>query len=85
MSNSAKPFVDYDEQQILQKVYNPTDASLAVGSFVAAELNNNIQFSYPNNITDTISFFEGATLLYTLTIVYVDSSQAKILSVTRTT
>ena len=81
---TSKKFTDYDHQQILQKVYNPADATLAVGSFVSAELGNNMQVGYPNATTETYSFYEGSTLLYTLTVVYTDSTKGSLSSVTRT-
>jgi len=84
MSGTNKPFTDYDHQQILQKAYNPDDATLAVGSFVAAQLNNNIQAGYPDSVTETYSYYEGSKFLYTLTVVYTDSSKAALSSVTRT-
>jgi hypothetical protein len=84
MNSTTKPFTDYDQQQILQKVYNPADATIAVGSFVAAELNNNIQVGYPNGTTETYSFYEASTLLYVLTVIYTDSTKVNLLSVTRT-
>ena len=84
MSGTNKKFTDYDHQQILQKAYNPDDATLAVGSFVAAQVNNNIQVAYPDSVTETYSFYEGTTLLYTLTVVYTNSSKGSLSSVTRT-
>lgn len=83
MSNT-KPLSEYDQTQILQKVYNPADATLAIGSFVAAELNNNLQVAYPSSTTETYSFYEASTLLYTLTVVYTDSTKSNLSSVTRT-
>jgi hypothetical protein len=82
---------DHDATQILQKVYNPAEGTLAVGSFVNKTLGNNIQVAYPNATTETYSFYEGTTpnfvgptLLFTLTVVYTDSTKANLLSVTRT-
>lgn len=84
MSNTSKPFTDYDHQQILQKAYNPADGTLATGSFLAGALNNNVQVAYPSATTETYSFYEASTLLYTLTVVYTDSTKANLSSVTRT-
>jgi hypothetical protein len=84
MADSNKPFTDYDHQQIFQKAYNPADATIAVGSFVGAELGNNVQAAYPNATTETYSYYEGTRFLYTLTVIYTDSTKANLLSVTRT-
>lgn len=85
MSETTKRLSEYDQTQILQKVYNPTEGVLATGTFLSAQLNNNVQVAYPDDHTETYSFYENTSLLYVLTVVYTDSSKANLASVTRTT
>lgn len=84
MSNTTKPRSEYDMTQIIQKVYNPAEGTLATGTFLSGQLGNNIQVAYPSSSTETYSFYEGVTLLYTLTVTYTDASKASLSSVERT-
>lgn len=85
MSNTEKPRSEYDQTQIIQKVYNPVDGTLATGTFLQGQLNNNIQVAYPSSTTETYSFYEGTTLLYVLTVTYTDAAKGNLSSVERTT
>lgn len=85
MGISNKLRSEYDQTQIIQKVYNPADGTLATGTFLSAELNNNVQVAYPTSSSETYSFYENTDLMYVLTVVYTDSTKASLLSVTRTT
>ena len=86
MSDTRKPFSDFDQTQILQKVYNPSEGVLAVGSFLTAQVGNSVQWNSLSSSSEAYSFYEnnGANLLYTLTIIYTDSTKNQIQSVTRT-
>jgi hypothetical protein len=83
MADSKNPLSTYDQEQILQKVYDPS-AVLAVGSFLSKEVGNQILWSSINSTTEAYTFYEGTNLLYVLTIVYTDNTKAQLLSVTRT-
>lgn len=85
MGQTTKPRSEYDQTQIIQKVYNPAEGVLATGTFISAQLNNNVQVGYPDDHTETYSFYEVSNLLYVLTVVYTDSTKESLLSVTRTT
>ena len=84
MSDTNKSFSEYDQTQILQKVYNPAEGVLATGTFLSARVGNQIAYSSINSTTEAYSFYEGVNLLYVLTIVYTDSSKAQISTATRT-
>lgn len=85
MSDSTqRPLSNYDQTQIIQKIYNDTDGSLTTGTFLSQEIGNNIQAAYPNSTTEVYSFYENGHFLYALTVVYTDSSKANLSSVTRT-
>jgi hypothetical protein len=83
MANSNNKLSDYSQEQILQKVYDPS-AVLAVGSFLSKEVGNQITFSAINSTTEAYTFYEGSNLLYVLTIVYTDNTKAQFATVTRT-
>jgi hypothetical protein len=91
-NQTSKVRSEYDETQIIQKVYNQTEGVLATGTFLTSLIGNNIQVAYPNATTEVYSFYEGTTpsvtgptLLYILTVVYTDSTKNNLSSVTRST
>ncbi len=84
MSNTTKPFSEYDQTQILQKAYNPTEGTLAVGSFVAGKVGHKITRSIISATVDDFSYYDGATLLYTLRVTYNNASHDEVDQVERT-
>jgi hypothetical protein len=69
---------------IAREIYNNTDKSITTSSFISAKVGNKITLAQPNTVTDIYSFFEGVTLLYSLTIIYTDPTKAVLVSVERT-
>lgn len=88
MSTSDKPMSQRDGQQTLQLSFNDVDNSLTSSGFLTGLLGRKITQTISTTTvtgdTSVISFYEGATLLYTLTIVYTDATQAVFISATRT-
>jgi hypothetical protein len=84
-SNTTKVFDDHDEQQIIRKVYNPEEGTLAVGGFVAGKLGHKVIRAISSPTVDTYSFYDNSTLLYVLTVTYDDSSHTNVNQVERTT
>ena len=83
---TSKPFSDFDASQIQRKAFNDSNATLGVDGFIVGQVGRSIVRSDIDSITEDYSFYEdsGATLLYTIRIVYTDNTQAKLASVTRT-
>lgn len=85
MSNTTKPLTDYDANQVLQKAYNPTEGTLAVGGFVSGKLGHKVVRAIISPTVDTYSYFDGSILLHVLTVTYDDSTHANVNQVERTT
>lgn len=89
MSNSTKKFTELDPQQTLQASFNDADASLTTSGFltgiVGRKITQTISTTSVAGDTATFSFYENlTTLLYTIQIIYTDSSQSTMISATRT-
>ena len=82
MSETTKRFSDYDQQQILQKAYNP-DGSLAVGSFLAGKIGHKVEREVQSTTVDDYHFFDGATLLYTIRVTYNNTDHDEVDSAER--
>lgn len=78
MANSNKPLSDYDQTQIIQKVFNPADGTLAVGSFLGGQLGNRVERTAVSATIDQFSYFDGQGLLYTIEIEYDDANHTNV-------
>jgi hypothetical protein len=88
MSQTTKKLSERDANQTLQASFNDIDSSITTNGFLTGKVGRKItqtisQTTVPGD-TATFSFLESGTLLYTLTIVYTDSSQSVMLSAERT-
>jgi len=83
MSNTTKPFTDFDQAQIFKKVYNPTEGTLAVGTFVAGKIGNVIEREVISATVDRFHYMEGSTLLHTLEVTYNNSEHDEVNRVER--
>ena len=83
MSNTTKPMSEFDQSMILQKAYNPTEGTLAVGSFIAGKLGHRIERTPTSATVDEFSYYDGAVLLYTIEVTYDNSSHDNVDSVER--
>lgn len=77
MSETTKRLSDYDQTQIMQKIYNP-DGSIAVGSFLAGKVGHKVERTQVSATVDDYEFFDGSTLLYTIRVTYNNSSHDEI-------
>lgn len=87
-NQTSKPMSERDHQQVLKGSYNDVDKSLTTSSFASAKIGNKITFTTTTTSvagdTLNISYYDQlTTLLYTLSLVFTDSSQTTIISVTR--
>lgn len=83
MSNTSKSLSNLDYQQVIRQSQNP-DGSLAVGSFLAGKIGHKVERSVISATVDDYSFYDGATLLYTLRITYNNSNHDEVNSAERT-
>lgn len=83
MSETTKRLADYDQTQIMQKIYNP-DGSIAVGSFLAGKVGHKVERTAISSTIDDYSFYDGAVLLYTIRVTYNNSNHDEINTAERT-
>lgn len=78
MSDSNKPMSALDQTMIMQKVFNPSDSTLAVGSFLGGQLGNRVERTAVSATIDQFSYFDGGGLLYTIEIEYDDANHTNV-------
>lgn len=83
MADTTKRLSEYDQQQILQKVMNKEEGTLAVGSFVAGKLGHKIVRNPISGTVDEFEYYDSATLLYTIRVTYNNSSHDNVDEVER--
>lgn len=84
MSDSTKVPSEFDQVQILQRVYNKEEKTLAVGSFIAGKVGHKVVRSIVSATVDDFSYYDGATLLYTIRITYDNASHDNVNQAERT-
>jgi hypothetical protein len=88
MSITQKPLSHLDYEQTLQSSYNDVNATLGVDGFLTGRVGRKIELAISTttiaNDTETYSFSENGTALYTLKIIYTDGTRAQMVSVERT-
>ena len=84
MADIQKPMAKIDGQQVLKEVFNQGDHSITVAGFISSKVGAKITRTAVNATTDDYSYFDGATLLYTIRVVYSTSAKEEISSVERT-
>ena len=85
MANTTKLLNEHDQTQIIQKVFNPEEGTLAVGGFVSGKLGHKVVRAISSATVDTYSYFDGAVLLYVLTVTFDDAAHTNVNQVERTT
>lgn len=83
MADTTKTLATYDQDQILKKVYNKEEGTLAVGSFVAGKLGHKIERNIVSATVDDWSYYDNGTLLYTVRVTYSNSAHDEVNSVER--
>ncbi len=78
MSDSTKSPSEFDQTQIIQRVYNKEEKTLAVGSFVAGKLGHKIERTAVSATVDDFEYYDGSTLLYTIRVTYDNSSHDNV-------
>lgn len=78
MADTKKIFSEYDDVQILQKAYNPSDATLAVNGFLSGRVGHKVVRTIVSPTVDDFEYFDGAISLYTIRITYDNSSHDNV-------
>jgi endonuclease III-like uncharacterized protein len=74
-----------DQEQIFKQSANDLDKTIAVSGFINSKVGNKITRTAINSTTDDYSYYvdSGATLLYTIRIIFSTSSKEELSSVER--
>lgn len=87
MSNTIKPFSEFDNQQIHQKSFNQESGTIGVDGFLAGLVGRRIDLAISTTTigsdTETYSFSENGTPLFSYKVVYTDGSRSLILYAVR--
>jgi hypothetical protein len=84
MSNTTKNLSERDYQQTLRHSYNDINGTIGVDGFVVGKVGRKIVRSIISTTTDDFEFYESATLLYTIRIIYTNAAHDDLVSVERT-
>ena len=88
MAETKKQLSHRDGQQTLKGAFNDVDKSLTTNGFLVGKVGHKITLGISTtsiaNDTETYSFFDDNTLLYTLVIIYTDGTREQMISAERT-
>lgn len=83
MSSSRKPISPQDSENALRYAFNDNDKSLTTSSFISAKIGHKIERIDIDSVTEQYNFYDGVILLYTLEVIYNNSSHDNLVSVER--
>jgi len=87
MSITQKPLSHLDYEQTMQSSYNDVNATLSVDGFLTGKVGRKVELAISTttiaNDTETYSFSESGTALYSLRIIYTDGTRAQMISAER--
>lgn len=83
MANTSKDLTDRDYQQTLKHSYNDVDGTLSVNGFLVGLVGRKVTRTLTDSITEDFEFSENGTVLYTLRLVYTDSTLSTLVSAER--
>lgn len=90
MAKATKPNTRKDYTQCISTSFNDTDNTLSVSTFVTGKVGYKIERTNTeagdldgSAAGDDFSYYDGATLLYTLRILYSDAAKLSLTSVER--
>ena len=87
MSITQKPLSHLDYEQTMQSSYNDVNATLSVDGFLTGKVGRKVELAISTTTivddTETYSFSENGTALYTLRIIYTDGTRALMISAER--
>ena len=84
---TTKPLSEKDYSQTLQGAYNDVDKTLSVNGFIVGKVGHKITQTITTttvaNDTEVFAFYDGATMLYEIEVVYTDGTRSLMLSAER--
>jgi hypothetical protein len=87
MSITQKPLSHLDYEQTMQSSYNDVNATLSVDGFLTGKVGRKVELAISTTTivddTETYSFSESGTALYSLRIIYTDGTRAQMISAER--
>jgi hypothetical protein len=87
MSITQKPLSHLDYEQTMQSSYNDVNATLSVDGFLTGKIGRKVELAISTTTivddTETYSFSENGTALYSLRIIYTDGTRAQMISAER--
>lgn len=88
MARTTKPHSNLDGMQTLQGAYNDVDNTLSVNGFLVGKVGHKVELAISTTTvsddTETYTFSDSGTTLYTLKIVYTDGGRETMISAERT-
>lgn len=84
MAKTTKEQSKLDYEQVIKNSSTDELATIATSGFVQSKVGHKIEKTVINSTTDDYSYYNGATLLMTLRIIYDDSTKASVTSAERT-
>jgi len=87
MSQSSKPISERDANQATRFAFNDVDKSVQTSGFLTGKVGHKITqaastTTSPND-TLTFTYFDGATVLYAIQVIYTDNTYATMISAER--
>jgi hypothetical protein len=87
MAETRKPMSEKDYAQVIKSVFNDTDKSLTINGFLVGRVGHKVTLTLSTtnfvNDTETYSFYDNGTLLYSIRIIYTDSTRSVMLEAER--
>lgn len=88
MSLTTKQPTKLDYEQAIQGSFNDMNSTLSVDGFIVGKVGHKVALAITTTTvlddTEVYSFYDGATLLYEITIIYTDGSRGLMVSAERT-
>lgn len=90
MSGTTKPTSPLGADNVMREIYNPEDDSITTSAFITAQVGYKITRTDTgagdlggNAAGDDFTYFDGATQLYTLRVLWSDVTKETLVSVER--
>jgi hypothetical protein len=88
MGSDPNKLSPLDANQVIRSSYNDVNDTLSVDSFIVQKVGHKIEMTISTtnvaNDTETYEYFDGATSLYEITVIYTSGTRETLLSVERT-
>jgi hypothetical protein len=84
LAETSKQLSNLNSDGAHRAIYNQEDHSITTSSFITAKAGHKISFVETSSTVQDISYYDGTVLLYTIRIIYSNSTRDAIVSVERT-